>query len=105
MLQKEVEKSNMHEKKAFTNYVNAYKKLPIEKKKEYLLEETKKTLAYAEFVKSELNIEGNILFNREILDYKSGETTEEDLIEAMFVYIISIRENFAETFNKILDKK
>ena len=94
----------MQEKKEFTEYIENYKKLPLNKKKELLLEETKKTLAYVEMVKSSENIEGDILYNREILDFNSGDVKEEDLVEAMFVYIISIREDIALTINNMLMK-
>ena len=94
----------MNESKKFTNYIEKYKKLPIKKKKELLLEEFKKTLAFIELIKTSLNIKSDILYNREILDFTSGEAKEEDLVEAIYVYLISIREGFSECINKSIDK-
>ena len=95
----------MKEKEEFNKYINLYKQLPLSKKKQLLLIEAKKTLAFSEYIKEALNVKGEILYNREILDFTNGDTSEEDLVEALFVYLNSIRENFAQSFNEIINKK
>ena len=92
----------MERDRYFKEYIEAFKTLPLSKKKEMLLSETKKTLGLAESLKEVFEIKSDILYNKELTDFKSGDVSEEDLVEAIFVYIYSIRESFAESFNKII---
>lgn len=98
----------MIENDSFNEYVSAFKKLSLDKKKRLVNKQAKKTLALIEKMKSDFSIEGGILFNREILDLQDENTSDEDFVEAMFVYIYSIQESIAVYFNeisKILYKK
>ena len=42
-----------------------------------------------------LGKENTILLNKEVLDVKEGVSSEEDFVEAMFVYILMIQESLA----------
>ena len=94
---------NFVENDVFDKYINSYKKLPVKEKKELVEKEVEELLA----VLSSLNDKyigrnnTNILFNREILDLKKKESTEEDFVEAMFVYMYSIKELMAPLLEKI----
>ena len=77
------------------NFVEAYKKLSLIDKKVALEKEIKETLALLEKLHQNLGKENTILLNKEILDVKDGVSTEEDFVEAMFVYILMIQESLA----------
>ena len=77
------------------NFVEAYKKLSLIDKKVALEKEIKGTLALLEKLHQNLGKENTILLNKEILDVKDGVSTEEDFVEAMFVYILMIQESLA----------
>ena len=77
------------------NFVEAYKKLSLVDKKIALEKEIKETLALLEKLHENLGKENTILLNKEILDIKDGVSSEEDFVEAMFVYILMIQESLA----------
>lgn len=77
------------------NFVDAYKKLSLVDKKMTLEKEIKETLALLQKLHEDLGRENTILLNKEVLDVKDGISTEEDFVEAMFVYILMIQESLA----------
>ena len=77
------------------NFVEAYKKLSLIDKKVALEKEIKETLALLEKLHQNLGKENTILLNKEILDVKDGVSSEEDFVEAMFVYILMIQASLA----------
>ena len=74
--------------------------MPLDLKKDLVIEESKKILAFLEKLKNDFNVQGKILFNKEILDVKNS-SSEEDFTEAMFVYIHSIEESLGEYIDMI----
>lgn len=90
----------MIENKEFNDYIERYKKMPLDLKKDLVIEESKKILAFLEKLKNDFNVQGKILFNKEILDVKNS-SSEEDFTEAMFVYIHSIEESLGEYIDMI----
>ncbi|MCI5879171.1 MAG: hypothetical protein MRZ34_00065 [Bacillales bacterium] len=91
----------MIQNETFNEYIEAYKKLPLQKKKQMANEEVKKLLAFIEKANNDLNLNDTILFNREILDLNSDNVSDDDFVEAMFVYIYSIREALSIYFNTV----
>ena len=91
----------MIQNETFNEYIEAYKKLPLQKKKQMANEEVKKLLAFIEKANKDLNLNDTILFNRDILDFNSATVTDDDFVEAMFVYIYSIREALSIYFNTV----
>lgn len=93
----------MKEKKEFNEYIDAFKELPLQSKKEMTINEIKEILAALTKMKTDLQIEDEILFNREILDVNKVPVSEEDFVEAVFVYLHSIEESLGAYFEKIQD--
>ena len=91
----------MIQNETFNEYIEAYKKLPLQKKKEMVNEETKKLIAFIEKINADMGIKEQTLFNREILDLNSNNISDDDFTEAMFVYIHTIRESLGAYFNKV----
>lgn len=91
----------MIQNETFNEYIETYKKLPLQKKKQMANEEVKKLLAFIEKANNDLNLNDTILFNREILDLNSDNVSDDDFVEAMFVYIYSIREALSIYFNTV----
>ena len=86
------------------NYVDTYKKLSLVDKKIAIDKEIKETLALLEKLHERLGKENEILLNKEVLDVKDGVSSEEDFVEAMFVYILTIQESLA-SYVDLIDKK
>ena len=81
-----------------------YKKLSLVDKKIAIDKEIKETLALLEKLHERLGKENEILFNKEVLDVKDGVSNEEDFVEAMFVYVLTIQESLA-SYVDLIDKK
>ncbi|MBR4262522.1 MAG: hypothetical protein IKQ35_04080 [Bacilli bacterium] len=84
----------------FDRYINAYKKLSLDKKREYLIEEYKRTLAYLEKLKKDLDIHEGMLLNREIIDFGQG-CSDDDFVEASYVYLKSLQESLGLFLEKL----
>ena len=91
----------MIQNETFNEYIEAYKKLPLQKKKQMANEEVKKLLAFIEKANNDLNLNDTILFNREILDLNGDNVSDDVFVEAMFVFIYSIREALSIYFNTV----
>ena len=89
----------MIENQVFNEYVEKFKKLPLDRKKELTIEEIKKIIGFLITLKKYSGLSEDIMLNREILDAK-GASTEEDFVEAIFVYAHVIEETLAEYLQK-----
>lgn len=79
----------------FDNYVEKYKYLPLSEKKELVEKEIKELLVVLNSLNEKYGKKAAILFNKEILDIKKENATEDDFVEAMFVYSYSLKELIA----------
>lgn len=91
----------MNTNKLFDDFVENFKLLPINEKKNMVNEEMKKLLGFIEKANSDLNLNDTIMLNKEILDLNKVAATEDDFVEAILVYTFSIREAIAKYFNQI----
>ena len=89
--------------KDFDEYIEKYKNLPLKEKKELVEKEFRDILVVMDTLNKNHGNESKILYNREILDLKKDNVTEEDFVEAMFLYVHSVKELFASLMNA-LDK-
>ena len=80
----------------FNNYVELYKKLPLKTKKEILEKEFQELLTILEKIDKNHN---EVLYNKEILDIRKENQTEDDFVEAIFVYLYSIKELLGNYIN------
>lgn len=85
--------------KVFDNYIESYKKLPLEEKKNLVIDEMKKIMILLE--KININENKKVLFNKEIFDINKKDSTEADFVEAVFVYINSIEELLANCIKEV----
>lgn len=85
---------------AFNNYVEEFKKLTTEEKREEILKSIKELIAIFEKLATLDNISFEYLKNKEILDIKVSNS-EDDFLEAEIVYI----ENAKNLIGQYLDKK
>lgn len=92
----------MIENEKFNNYVEAYKQLPLQEKKNIVNDEVKKLLAIIEKAKSDIGLQSQLLLNKEILDLNRDSVSDDDFVEAMFVYIHTIQESLGDYFNEIV---
>lgn len=91
----------MYNDEKFNEYVELFKKLPLNDKKKRTHEEIKKLLGFIEKAKQDLNINSEILYNKEISDLNGEDISDDDFVEAVFVYTHMIQESLGEYFNTV----
>ena len=90
----------MFENESFNKYVNTFKLLPLQEKKVRVVNEFQRLLTFVERAKQDLNIANGVLYNKEVLDLNSNNISDDDFVEAMFVYIHSVQESLGSYFNE-----
>jgi len=91
------------EDKDFNTYIEKYKLLPLKEKKEQVEKQIEEILIALEKLNERYGSTPKLLFNREILDLKKENATEDDFVEAIFVYSYTFKEllaSFIETIEK-----
>lgn len=85
----------------FDNYVEKYKNLPLNEKKELVVKQMEELQIALYTLNKKYENESKILYNHEILDLKKEDATEADFVEAMFIYSNSIKELLASFVNAL----
>ena len=87
----------------FNKIVNLFKNLSTNEKKETLIKEFKLSVAALEKMNNDILNNNNLLLNREIIDVNKKNPTDDDYLEAYFVYLHTINNliiNFADKISK-----
>ena len=95
---------NFVEDKEFNELVNNFLKLSTNDKKLIVDKEIKELIASFQQLNAKHNLSTNLLYNRELLDINKENSTEDDFIEAMYVYIHIIEELIAVYIDKMEER-
>ena len=74
-------------KKNFNAFIEEYKELPLIDKQQTLVNDLKEIIALFQELCRIYRIDYELLVNREILDIKKTNYSEDDFVEAIYVYI------------------
>ena len=74
-------------KKNFNAFIEEYKELPLIDKQQTLVNDLKEIIALFQELCRIYRIDYKLLVNREILDIKKTNYSEDDFVEAIYVYI------------------
>ena len=88
----------------FNELIKSYRGLSLEDKKRYLIKDIKEMIAVYVDVAETYNIPVELLKSKEVLDIQDNECSEEDYIEALFVYINVLKEISSRIINETIDK-
>jgi hypothetical protein len=88
----------------FKDLVNKYVELDTDQKRKELIDEVKLMIVVFEKVCNDNGIKYNQLKSREVLDLKDGNTTENDYLEALFVYVQVLKELIGNFLNNIFEQ-
>lgn len=77
-----------------------YKNMSISDKKNANIEDLKFMIAFLEKICSDRNIEYRHIKSNEILDLNQGNESEDDYLEALYVYINVLKEMLGAYLNK-----
>lgn len=90
---------------AFNNFIEEYKKLPIEEKRNELVLIHKELIALFADLCETIGAKKDLLLNKEILDLNKEPVSEDDYLEALFVYINMLKEKISDYFEKLNNKE
>lgn len=85
----------------FNRLVNSFKELETEDKMNAIIELLKTDVAVAQKLNSDIQNEHELLLNREILDVSKNDKTLDDFLEAVYVYIHTLNDQYISFAEKI----
>ena len=80
-------------------YLEYFKGLPLETKKEIVIDELKMLTSLTNKMCNEIEANNEVLLNKEVLETE----TEEDFTEAVITYICSIKNSLADFNNELTE--
>ncbi len=87
----------------YNHYINEFVNLNVEDKREEIVNKLKELIATLEVIAKELNDPQPALLNREMIDLNQEDVSEEDYLEAVFAYLISLEDLIGRTLNQALN--
>lgn len=91
----------------FNEYITFFKEQPLKEKQSIIYEQLQLLAEFSHNLCKELEIPNDILLNRELLDLKNDNYTEDDFSEAIIVLINSIQNSicdYSSGISKLLDE-
>lgn len=85
----------------FSEVIENYKRMSISDKREEILKDLKFMVAIFENMCEENNIEYRKIQSKEILDLNNGVESEDDYLEAAFIYVEYLKEVLGALFERI----
>lgn len=85
----------------FDEYMKSFKKQPLKEKQNIVIGQLKILATITNTMCKELNIQNELMLNRELLDLNKEYYTEDDFAEAIIVYINSIQNSLCDFDNKL----
>lgn len=88
----------------FNRLVELYKKMSYKDKQNALINEFKTTLACIEKLNQDVGNKHDLLINKEITDINKSDATNDDYLEAYFVYLNMINDSLSSLLEKIYNE-
>lgn len=91
----------------FKEYISFFKKQPLKEKQKIIYEQLQILAGFTNDLCNKLNIKNELLINKELVDLKKEDYTEDDFSEAIIVLVNSIQNSicdYANGINDLLDK-
>ena len=86
----------------FNNYIEEFRKLDTNLKREELIKQIKDFIAILTVIAKEDNLDVEYLKSREILDLNKESISEDDFLEAAMVYIENAKNIVGQIFEKTM---
>lgn len=84
---------------SFEEYMKFYKAQSLKEKQSIILEQLQILTGFTNSICKEINVNNEILVNRELVDVKKEDYTEDDFAESVIVYINSIQNSICDYVN------
>lgn len=90
-------------KEDFNEYMEFFKSQSLKEKQNIVIEQLKLLMGLTNNMCKELDVNNEILLNKEVTDLNKDNYTEDDFAEALIVYINSIQNSLCDFSNKLSD--
>lgn len=95
---------NTELQKSFDEYIEAYTKLSTSDKKKELIEKLRGIISGIAQVNQQIGRNHELLINRELVDLKTDEITEDDFLEGAFVYVHTMEDMVFDLLEHLLNQ-
>ncbi len=90
--------------KEFDELVERFKELSTKDKKDAVIKQLKNDIAVAHKINSDIGNNHDLFLNREVLDLNDEESTMDDFLEAVFVYVNTLNDQYMSFAEKIANE-
>lgn len=91
------------EYKDFDEYMAIFKSQPLKEKQDIIINQLKMLASLTNKMCEELNVKNEMIMNKELLDLKKEDYTEDDFAEALIVLVNSIQNSLCDFDLKLTD--
>ena len=88
---------------SFEEYMKFFKEQPLKEKQSIIIEQLQMLSGFANSLCKEIEVKNDLLINRELVDVRKDNYTEDDFAEAVIVYINSIQDSLCDYASGITD--
>lgn len=91
------------QKEAFTGLMEYYKLLPIQNKRYEIVDILEELISYYSKICSKFGVIPDMALNKEILNVKRENLTEDEFLHAIFAYLNALQDVSAQFIDKMTD--
>jgi len=87
----------------FSEYMEFFKSQPLKEKQSIIMDQMKTLAGFTNSLCAEVGAKSEMLINRELIDLKKENYTEDDFAEAVVVLVNSIQNSICDLSNALAD--
>jgi len=87
----------------FSEYMEFFKSQPLKEKQSIIMDQMKTLAGFTNSLCAEVGAKSKMLINRELIDLKKENYTEDDFAEAVVVLVNSIQNSICDLSNALAD--
>lgn len=87
----------------FNEYMKFFKEQPLKEKQSIIYEQLQMLAGFTNNLCKELEVPNEVIINRELIDLKKDNYTEDDFAEAIIVFINSIQNSICDYSSGVSD--
>lgn len=89
------------QKEAFSGLMEYYKLLPTQNKRDEIISVLEELISYYSKICTKFGVIPNMSLNKEILNVKREDITEDEFLHALFAYLNSLQDISAQFINRM----
>ena len=89
------------QKEAFSGLMEYYKLLPTQNKRDEIISVLEELISYYSKICTKFGVMTNMSLNKEILNVKKEDVTEDEFLHALFAYLNALQDISAQFINRM----